>query len=122
MRKLFGGPVHVSVDSIGRPVDGGLILDQTIQEPGKPPSIRRWTIKRVAQNQYAGTLTDAVGTVTAEVVGPRAEIEYTMRHGLRVQQQLAVQTGGRTVLNRLTVHKLGVRVATLTETITRAAP
>lgn len=122
LHKLFGKPVHVSVDSIGRRVAGGLILDQTIRKVGEPPSTRRWTISRVGQDRYSGTLTEAVGPVTAQVVGARAEIEYSMRHGLKVEQQLAQQPDGESVLNRLTVHKLGVEVATLTETIRRVAP
>lgn len=123
LRKLFGKPVHITVDSIGRRVPGGLILDQTIRKAnGPPPSTRRWAISRVAQNRYTGTLTDAVGPVTAEVVGPRAEIAYSMRRGLKVEQQLTQQPGSKSVLNQLRVHKLGVLVATLTETITRVTP
>jgi Protein of unknown function (DUF3833) len=122
LRTLFDEPIHVSVDSVGRMGKDGLILDQTIREANKPPSIRRWTIRRVAQNRYTGTLTDAVGPVTAEVVGPRADIRYMMRHGLNVQQQLAQQSDGATVLNRLVVRKFGARVATLNETIKRVAP
>ena len=122
LHKLFDGPVHVSVDSIGRLTSDGLILDQTIREANKPPSTRRWTIKRVAQNRYTGTLTDAVGAVSAQVVGPRAQIRYVMPHGLIVQQQLARQRDGTTVLNRLVVYKLGARVATLNEIIKRITP
>lgn len=122
LHKLFDGPVHVSVDSIGRVTSEGLTLDQTIREANKPPNTRRWTIKRVAQHRYTGTLTDAVGAVSAEVVGPRAQIRYMMRHGLVVQQQLARQSDGTTVLNRLAVYKFGARVATLNETIKRVAP
>lgn len=120
--KLFAKPVHVSVDSIGRPVAGGLILDQIIRKAGEQPSTRRWTFRRVGQNRYSGTLTEAVGLVTAEVSGPRAKIKYSMRGGLEVEQQLAEQPDGKTVLNRLTVSKLGIRVATLTETIKKVAP
>ena len=40
LRKLFGKPVHVSVDSMGRPAPGGLILDQIIREEGEQPSVR----------------------------------------------------------------------------------
>lgn len=119
LNKLFNKPVHVSVDSIGRLDNGALILDQTIREADKAPSTRRWTIKRLERSRYTGTLTDAVGPVTAEVVGPRAYIRYTMRHGLKVEQQLAQQSDGTTVLNRLVVYKFGTRVAALTETIKR---
>jgi hypothetical protein len=52
-----------------------------------------------------------------EVAGPRATIRYRMKSGLAVAQQLALQPGGRTLLNRLTVTKFGIRVATLDETI-----
>ena len=120
LRKLFGSPVNVSVDSVGRMRNGTLVLDQTIQESGKPPSTRRWIIVRAGPAQYAGTLTDAVGNVDGRVEGPRLYIRYAMKHGLTVQQQLAEQPDGRTVLNRLDVYKLGVRVATLHETIRKA--
>jgi hypothetical protein len=117
LKKLFHQPVHVSVDSIGRRAGGGLVLDQTIREAGKPPSTRRWTIRPLGPNRYTGALTEAVGPVAGEVAGPRATISYAMRHGLTVRQQLAEQSDGTTVLNRLAVSKLGVQVATLSETI-----
>ena len=122
LHKLFGKSVHVSVDSVGRMGKDGLILEQTIRETEKAPSVRRWTIRRVAPNRYSGTLTDAIGPVTAEIVGPRADIRYKMRHGLIVQQQLAQQSDGTTVLNRLVVRKFGARVALLNETIKRITP
>lgn len=119
LKKLFSAPSSVSVDSVGRMEKGTLILDQTIREGNKRPTVRRWTIRRIAHNQYTGTLTDAVGEVRATVAGPRADIRYTMRHGFIVEQQLEQQSDGRTVLNRLAVHKFGAGVATLSETIRR---
>jgi carbon monoxide dehydrogenase subunit G len=121
LHKLFHEPVHVSVDSIGRMAGDVLVLDQTIREAGKPPSKRRWTIKPAGPNNYTGALTEAVGPVTGEVSGPRGTISYKMRHGLTVRQQLADQSDGTTVLNRLTVRKLGLKVATLNETIRKLA-
>jgi hypothetical protein len=117
LRKLFSSPVKVSVDSVGRMRNGTLVLDQTIRESGKPASTRRWIIVRAGPDRYSGTLTDAVGNVAGRVEGPRLYIRYTMKHGLTVQQHLAEQPDGRTILNRLVVSKLGVRVATLDETI-----
>jgi hypothetical protein len=117
LRKLFSSPVAVSVDSVGRVRNGVLVLDQTIREIGKPASKRRWTIAYAGQSHYSGSLTDAVGNVEGRVDGPRLSVRYAMRHGLHVEQQLALQPDGRTVLNRLTVYKLGIRVATLNETI-----
>lgn len=117
LRKLFSSPISVSVDSVGRMRNGTLVLDQTLRESGKPASTRRWIIVRAGPDRYAGTLTDAVGNVDGRVDGPRLYIRYTMKHGLTVQQQLEEQPNGRTVRNRLVVYKLGVRVATLNETI-----
>ncbi|MEP7130887.1 MAG: DUF3833 family protein [Sphingomicrobium sp.] len=117
LHKLFSKPVRVSVDSVGRLKNGTLILDQRIRETGKPASVRRWTITPVGNGRYSGTLTDAVGKVDATVVGARGYIHYTMKHGFTVDQQLAQQSDGTIVLNRLVVHKFGVRVATLSETI-----
>ena len=117
LRKLFSGAARVSVDSVGRVRNGTLVLDQTIKESGKPVSTRRWIVARAGPGRYAGTLTDAVGNVDGRVKGPRMYIRYAMKHGFEVEQQLAEQSDGRTVLNRLVVYKLGIRVASLDETI-----
>jgi hypothetical protein len=74
-------------------------------------------MRQIGPGRFTGTLTDAVGPASIEVAGARATIRYRMKGGLDVSQQLALQPGGRTVLNRLTVTKFGIRVATLDETI-----
>lgn len=117
--KLFSGRAKVTVDSVGRRQGDTLILDQTILGDEKPPRHRRWTMTPVAPNRYSGTLTDATGPVLVTVAGPRAYIRYTMKGGLQVEQQLALQSNGRTILNRLEVKKFGARLATLNETITK---
>lgn len=117
LKKLFAKPVHVSVDSVGHVVDGELILDQTISEANKAPTVRRWTIKPISSGRYSGTLTEATGDVRGQVSGPRAYIAYSMKHGLKVEQQLAEQADRSTVLNTLVVQKFGVKVAILNETI-----
>ena len=118
LRKLMSSDVRVQVDSVGRSDgQGGLILDQTIREGAKPARQRRWVMRPVAPNRFTGTLTDAVGPVEVTIAGPRANIRYRMKSGLDVEQQLALQSDGRTLLNVLIVKKLGVRVARLTETI-----
>jgi len=55
--------------------------------------------------------------VNVSVVGPRAYIKYRMSEGLTVGQLLALQSDGKTLLNRLHVRKFGIRVATVDETI-----
>ncbi len=115
--KLFGTPVTVIVESVGRRDGDTLILEQSIQEGAKPQRKRRWTMRPIAPGLYSGTLTEAVGPVSVAATGARAHIRYTMKGGLKVDQQLALQSDGKTVLNRLEVRKFGVKVATLSETI-----
>ncbi len=118
LHKMLSSDVRVEVDSAGRSDrHGGLILDQTIHEGAKAARQRRWLMRPVAPDRFTGSLTDAVGPVEVTIAGPRANIRYWMKNGLEVEQQLALQRDGRTVLNVLIVKKFGVRVARLTETI-----
>lgn len=117
LAKLFGRPVRITVDSVGQRQGDTLILDQTVHEGRSLPSVRRWTMRPVAPNRYSGSLTDAKGLVNVIVSGPRANIRYKTRAGFEVEQQLVLQSDGKTILNRLSVHRFGVRVATLNETI-----
>ena len=117
LKKLFSRSIEVRVDSVGRKQGDMLVLDQTIREPGKPASTRRWRLRFIDAVHYTGSLTDAVGPVQITVKGSGAEITYTMKGDFLVRQQLAVQEDGRTMLNRLEVRKFGLRVASLNETI-----
>lgn len=117
LAKLFSKPVKVIVDSVGRKQGDTLVLDQTIHEGRSPPSTRQWTMRSVAPNRYTGSLTDAKGQVNVFVSGSRADIRYKTKAGFEVEQQLVLQSDGRTILNRLSAHKFGVQVATLSETI-----
>jgi hypothetical protein len=114
---LLGKPAKLLVESVGRREGDTLILDQTITEGAKPSRVRRWIMRPVAPGRYTGTLTDAEGPVNVTVAGPRASIRYRMRGGLDVDQQLTLQAGERSLLNRLHVRKFGIRVATVEETI-----
>jgi hypothetical protein len=118
LHQVLGKARAITVESAGRPQPGGaLLLTQRITEEGKAPRTREWVMRPAGPGRYTGSLTDAVGPVELTVRGARAEVRYTMRKGLNVRQQLALQPDGLTVLNRLEVYKLGVRVAWLDETI-----
>ena len=116
--QVLSGARAVQVDSAGqRQPDGSLLLTQRIAEEGKAPRTRQWVMKPAGLGRYTGTLTDAVGPVDVVVSGARAEVRYSMKKGLKVTQELALQPDGMTILNHLEVHKLGMRVAWLDETI-----
>lgn len=118
LHKAIGGSSRITVASTGR-VDerGTMILDQAIAGEGKRPRLRRWVMRPAGPNRFTGSLTDAAGPVEFTVAGPRATIRYRMKGGMAVEQRLALQPGGRTLLNRLTVSRFGLRLATLDETI-----
>lgn len=113
-------PRILSVEGSGRiEPDGGLVLDQTITLDGKVTQ-RRFTLRRVSSDVWAGTLTDAAGPVRATVTGNRLSLAYRMkRAGMRMTQTLTLQPGGRVALNRARVTLLGIGVAQVDETITK---
>ncbi len=115
---IFSGEQRVRVDSVGHS-DGnhGLVLRQVIREGTKPARARIWRMRRAGPNRFTGELTDAAGPVEIEAAGPRATIRYTMKNGLAVTQQLALQRDRCTILNRLVVSRFGVRLARLEEVI-----
>jgi hypothetical protein len=118
LHKIIGGDSKIVVDSIGRPDRrGGLVLDQNIRSGAKSPRQRRWIMRPSGPNRYTGTLSEAEGPVDVQVNGPRATIRYRMRGGIDIEQHLALQSDGRTLLNRLNARKFGIRVARLEETI-----
>ncbi len=119
LHKLVGGSVPIQVSSLGEGNLDRLILTQTIREGSKPPRVRAWTVQRIGDGRYAATLTDAVGPVSVTVRNGSAFINYRMKGGLVVDQQLALQPNSMIVCNRLSVRKFGFRVAHVNETIRR---
>ena len=118
LHKIVGSDSRVVVQSFGaRQKGGGLLLDQRIQRGTNSPSQRRWVMRPVSPGRFTGSLTEAEGPVVGTVAGPRATIRYRTRDGFDIEQHLALQPGGRTLLNQLSVRRFGIRVARLDETI-----
>lgn len=122
IKSAFKPRASLSVESVGRvESDGTLVLDQRVERTGKPAEQRQWRIRKLAGGRYSGTLTGALGPVTGEVKGNCLHLRYKMKKGgFQASQYIYLQPGGRTALNRMSIHKLGVRVATVEETIRRA--
>lgn len=109
---LVEGDGHVTAD-------GGIVLDQTVQRAGKPATHRRWVLHPTGAGRYGGTLSDAVGPVDGRTEGNLLQLRFAMKGGLRAEQFLYLQPGGRIARNVMIVRKLGLPVARLDETITR---
>ena len=117
---IMSGRHGVRVHSRGR-MDraGGLVLDQRVEEEGKPSRTRTWRLVRAGGNRITGTITDARGPVTGEIVGNVLHLRYQLAEGATVEQRITFQAGGRTALNRMTFRRFGLTVATVEETIRR---
>jgi len=98
--------------------DGTLILDQTVEEEGKPVRQRHWQMKQVSPGLYAGTISDAVGRVQVETVGNRFRLRFKMKEGgYAAEQWLTPSADGTVLQNDMTIKKFGITVATVEETI-----
>ena len=117
LKVIFQSSKHISVDSVGTVErDGKLLLTQQVQEPGKPVRLRYWRLKRTGPTSFTGTLTDAAGPVSVDVVGNRARIRYRMKNNMTVEQWLS-PAGHDIVRNAMKVHRFGVTVAHFEEVI-----
>ena len=120
VRVILSGSHSVRVDSRGRmDADGALILDQRIQEEGKPARDRSWRLVRSGPNRLTGTLSDARGPVTGDLNGNVLHVRYRSNEGPSVEQWITFQPNGRTARNRMTFRRFGVTVATVEEVIQR---
>ena len=120
LKVLTKPSVPISVQSQGRPDGkGGITLDQTIREGSKPARQRRWVIRATSPTTMTGTITDNPGPVTGRLDGNRLLFNYTMKGGLKVEQVMTIQPGGRSLLNRMTIRKFGLPVARVDEVITK---
>ncbi len=120
LKKILSSPTPVIVH--GRGVvdkDGVLVLDQEVLEGEKPPRKRSWRIRRIGENLFGGSLSDASGPVNISVKENRMHISFTMDGGFPVDQYLYLAADGRSARNIMLVRKLGVRVAVLDEEIVK---
>ena len=112
--------VTIRVESEGRPDGkGGIILDQTIREGTKPARQRRWVLRPTSPTTMTGSITDNPGPVRGRMDGNRLLLNYTMKGGMKAEQVLTLQPGGRSLINRMTVRKFGIPVAHVREVITK---
>jgi hypothetical protein len=98
---------------------GALLLEQVIEEEGKPPRRRSWRLMRTAGNRFTGTISDAVGPVTGDAAGNVLHLSYRSVEGVNVEQWITLHPNGRTAHNRMTFRRFGFNVATLEGEIRR---
>ena len=115
---ILSGRHGVRVHGRGRLERGGmLVLNQRVEEEGKPARNRTWRLQRSGQNRITGTITDARGEVTGEIRSNVLHLRYRLAEGPTVEQRITFQPGGRTAQNRMTFRRFGLTVATVETTI-----
>ena len=97
--------------------DGTLSLVQQVMEDGKPPRQRQWRIRKVGPGQFSGTMSEAVGPVQVRELGGKFRFKFKMKGNLSVEQWVTPLPGGKSAQTRITVRKLGMRVASSEGTI-----
>jgi hypothetical protein len=99
---------------------GGIILEQSVRQGNEPLSIRRLELRPTSATTLTGSLTpDAIGPVRGSASANELKLAYSMKGGLAALQTLALQQGGRVLLNHVIIKKFGLTVATIDEVITK---
>ena len=101
-----------------RDAKGALILDQVVEEEGKPARRRIWRLVRSGGSAVTGTISDAKGPVTGDLTGNTLHLRYRLAEGPSVEQWITLQPGARTASNRMTFRRFGLKLATV-ETMIR---
>jgi hypothetical protein len=117
MNQPFVGPTPLIVDSVGRKDGNEFVMIDTVREGKKPVRTRKWIMRESGPSHFKGTLTDATGPVDIAVSGNGAVIRYTMKGGLKIEQVLELQPGGRVLNSTVIARKFGMRFATARGTI-----
>ena len=104
---------------IGAP--GELLLDQVVNEDGKPERKRNWRLLRSGGSQVTGSISDASGPVKGEVTGNTLKLRYRLKEGPSVEQTITLDPGGRSATNRMSFWRFGIRVATVESTIRKVS-
>ncbi|WP_167737373.1 DUF3833 family protein [Sphingomonas parva] len=97
--------------------EGALVLDQIVEEAGKPVRRRAWRLLRSGGNRITGTISDVNGPVSGEIAGDTLHLRYRMKEGPSVEQWITLDPGGRSARNRMTFRRFGLKVATVQSTI-----
>jgi len=90
--------------------NGVLNLVQRVNDEGRSPFERRWTMRQVAPGRFTGAMSEAVGPVTVDEVGGRFRFRFRMKGNLSIEQWLTPLPGGREALSKISIRKFGMTV------------
>ena len=115
----------VTTQTVGRWVDGTLLLEQELQIGGKKQH-RSWRIRKLDANHFEATANDMVGTARGEARGNVFHWSFTLALSpgnplsrVQMSQWMHLQPDGKALLNHSTIRKFGIVVAQVTEVFQR---
>jgi hypothetical protein len=118
VQMILSGRHGVRVHTSGRLArDGALLLDQVVDEDGKPPRRRSWRLVRAGANRFTGTISDARSPVTGQVNGNVLRLNYRSGEGPMVEHVITIRPDGRSAHNLTRFRRFGLNVATVEEVI-----
>lgn len=123
-----GAPLRrLRTETRGRMEGDVLVLDQTLRFDDGETRDRSWRLRRTGDGRYTATATDVVGEVRGESAGRALKLEYQLQltpgsrwRTAHAEQWMYLMDDGRTLLSRLTLSKLGIVVATVSEIFQKA--
>ncbi|QIK78603.1 DUF3833 domain-containing protein [Sphingomonas piscis] len=91
--------------------DGSLTLVQQVLDEGQPAKQRRWRVRRADADSFTAVMTEAVGPVAIDRVGPAYRFRFKMKDGLNVEQWMKPLPGLKAAEMSAKIKKMGVTVA-----------
>lgn len=115
---IFSGNHGMRHSARGR-MDGEttLVLDELVQEDGKPARRRNWRLVRSTGNKISGSINDAKGPVSGEMTGNALNLRYKLAEGPSVEQTITLHASGKSASNKMTFRRFGMKVATVESVI-----
>jgi hypothetical protein len=120
---------RVRTETRGRVIAGELRMEQDLFIQGHPPQRRSWRMRRVGTNRFEATANDIIGTARGVAHGSYFHWTFTLAtrpgnplYNVRMIQDMYLQPGGRTMINRTKIRKFGILAAQVTEQFHRSRP
>lgn len=115
--------------TVGRREGNALVVTQNFRFEDGRTQRRVWRLRRVGDHRYEATANDVPGVAVGQAFGNAFRWEYTLAlkpgaifSDVRLKHWMyLLDGGGQTMLNRVTISKLGVIVAQVTEYFRRGA-
>lgn len=123
MESPGGQPLkRVATETWGHIEGGDLHMTQDVTFDDAKPERRTWRICRVDEHHYEASSEHVIGVARGEAWGNALRLDYLLALNpanplsrVRMTHWMTLQPDGRTMLNVVTVRKLGIVVARITE-------